>query len=220
MTTVLNESLSAAQDRIAKRQMMYQLDPVKLKRTLSEAGSMFQKLYRTPFEITEINNKVMDRDMLMRSDIEAGRTKLDGSVRSLFMIHKILFNGLYPHAGEMRELDLNKEGSQFASPDQLQSRLDKIDFKHDSLASIHVNLNNAHPFYEGNGRSTRVLMSVIAKERGIRLDWSVADKDAIREASIEGIKGNNTFMEALYDRISTSRDLSMNNDIDYTPSMG
>ena len=104
-----------------------------------------------------------------------------GTFRCLQQIHSYLFGGLYDFAGKMRTKTISKNGFVFADGDFLPQTLKAIDsmpdHDFDEIIDKYIEMNIAHPFMEGNGRSTRIWLDLLLKER-IRkcVDWSLLDK--------------------------------------------
>ena len=104
-----------------------------------------------------------------------------GTVKGLQQIHGYLFGGLYDFAGQIRTLNIAKGSFQFAAARFLLDTLKKIESmpesSFDEIANKYVEMNVAHPFMEGNGRSTRIWLDLILK-KNLRLcvDWSQIDK--------------------------------------------
>ena len=104
-----------------------------------------------------------------------------GTVKGLQQIHAYLFGGLYDFAGQIRTLNIAKGGFAFAPAMFLQDNLRLIEkMPEDTLESIvkkYVEMNVAHPFMEGNGRSTRIWLDLILKKNLKKCtDWSKIDK--------------------------------------------
>lgn len=104
-----------------------------------------------------------------------------GTICSLQQIHAYLFGGLYDFAGQIRTKTIWKDGTLFCRAEYLQENLSKIErmpeTTFDEIVDKYVEMNVAHPFMEGNGRSTRIWLDLIFKRR-LRLcvDWSKIDK--------------------------------------------
>jgi len=104
-----------------------------------------------------------------------------GTTKGLQDIHKYLFDGLYDFAGQIRKLNISKGGFRFANALYLEEILVKIEqmpennFK--EIVAKYVEMNIAHPFMEGNGRSIRIWLDMILKRR-IRkvVNWQYVDK--------------------------------------------
>ena len=83
-----------------------------------------------------------------------------GTTKGLQQIHAYLFQGLYPYAGQIREKNISKSGFRFANSLYLKDVLKAIDTMPEStfaqIIAKYVEMNIAHPFMEGNGRSTRI----------------------------------------------------------------
>ena len=110
------------------------------------------------------------------SEFEVGTTK------GLQDIHKFLFGDIYSFAGEIREVNLAKGNFRFASSIYLKDILSSIDaMSEDSFEDIvkkYIEMNIAHPFREGNGRSTRIWLDMILKNKiGKVIDWSQINKE-------------------------------------------
>ena len=110
------------------------------------------------------------------NEIEIGTTK------GLCDIHKFLFGDIYPFAGNIREVNLAKGNFRFAAAMYLKDALLKIDSMPETtfeeIIKKYVEMNIAHPFREGNGRSTRIWLDMILKKRiGKVIDWSKIDKE-------------------------------------------
>ena len=109
------------------------------------------------------------------SDIEVGTTN------GLKQIHAYLFGGLYDFAGQIRNLNISKGGFAFASVaylDQTLSNIEKMpENTVEEIVRKYVEMNVAHPFMEGNGRTTRIWLDLILKKNLSKcVDWSKIDK--------------------------------------------
>ena len=105
-----------------------------------------------------------------------------GKFATLQIIHKYLFEDIYDFAGEIRTVNMAKGNFRFAPLMYLQSALENIDkmpqSNFDEIVEKYVEMNIAHPFREGNGRSTRIWLDHILKnEIGKVVDWSKVDKE-------------------------------------------
>lgn len=105
-----------------------------------------------------------------------------GKFSTLQAIHKYLFEDIYDFAGELRTVNIAKGNFRFASLLYLQAALESIDkmpqASFDEIIEKYVEMNIAHPFREGNGRSTRIWLDHILKnEIGKVIDWSKVDKE-------------------------------------------
>jgi cell filamentation protein len=104
-----------------------------------------------------------------------------GTVKGLQQIHGYLFGGLYDFAGQIRTLNIAKSGFQFAMARFLPETLKKIEEMPEStfneIADKYVEMNVAHPFMEGNGRSMRIWLDLILKKNlKLCVDWSKINK--------------------------------------------
>ena len=105
-----------------------------------------------------------------------------GKFATLQAIHKYLFEDIYNFAGELRAVNIAKGNFRFAPLMYLQAALENIDkmpqSNFDEIVEKYVEMNIAHPFREGNGRSTRIWLDHILKnEIGKVVDWSKVDKE-------------------------------------------
>ena len=129
-----------------------------------------------------------------------------GKFSSLAKIHKYLFDNIYPFAGEIRTVNIAKGSFRFAPVMYLESALEHIenmpqsDF--DEIIEKYVEMNAAHPFREGNGRSARIWLDLILKkEIGKVVDWSKVDKEdyllAMERSPIKNIEIKELLRNAL-----------------------
>jgi len=110
-----------------------------------------------------------------------------GTVKGLKQIHAYLFGGLYDFAGQIRQKNLSKGGFQFAVSHFLGDTLKHIESMPEAtledIVNKYVEMNIAHPFMEGNGRSTRIWLDLILKKRLQRcVDWSKIGKQDYLDA--------------------------------------
>ena len=110
-----------------------------------------------------------------------------GTVRGLQQIHAYIFDSLYDFAGQIRTKNISKGGFAFANARFLSDNLKKIEQMPEStleeIVSKYVEMNIAHPFMEGNGRSTRIWIDLILKKNlSLCVDWSRIDKKAYLQA--------------------------------------
>lgn len=113
-----------------------------------------------------------------------------GTVKGLQQIHAYLFGGLYDFAGQIRTKTIAKGNTLFCLVEYLHDNLKTIEkmpeSTFDEIADKYVEMNVAHPFMEGNGRSTRIWLDLIFKKRLAKcVDWSKIDKNEYLNAMIE-----------------------------------
>lgn len=134
-----------------------------------------------------------------------------GTIASLTAIHKYLFGEIYPFAGEVRNVNIAKGNFRFASAVYLKEALDNIEkmpqSDYDEIIEKYVEMNIAHPFREGNGRSTRIWLDLILKkELGQVIDWSRVDKEdylsAMERSPVKDIEIKHILKQALTNRIN------------------
>lgn len=140
-----------------------------------------------------------------------------GKFVTLQAIHKYLFEDIYDFAGEIRTVNMAKGNFRFAPLMYLQAALENIDkmpqSNFDEIVEKYVEMNIAHPFREGNGRSTRIWLDHILKnEIGKVVDWSKVDKEdyllAMERSPIKDVEIKVLLKGALTDEIN-SREVYM-----------
>lgn len=140
-----------------------------------------------------------------------------GKFATLQVIHKYLFEDIYDFAGKIRTHNIAKGSFRFAPVMYLNAALENIDkmpqSNFDEIIEKYVEMNIAHPFREGNGRSTRIWLDhMLKKEIGKVVDWSKVDKDdyllAMERSPIKDIEIKHLLKNALTDEID-SRDVYM-----------
>lgn len=146
-----------------------------------------------------------------------------GTTKSLQQIHAYIFGGLYDFAGQIRQKNISKGGFQFAVSHFLGNTLKYIEGMpentFDEIVDKYIEMNIAHPFMEGNGRSTRIWLDLIFKKRLKRcVDWSrINKKDYLRamiKSSLENAELKTLLQNALTDQIN-DRELFLKG-IDYS----
>ena len=140
-----------------------------------------------------------------------------GTFAGLAAIHKYLFEGIYDFSGELRTVNIAKGNFRFAPLTYLQAARDNIDKMpqsiFDEIVEKYVEMNIAHPFRDGNGRSTRIWLDHILKnEIGKVVDWSKVDKEdyllAMERSPIKDVEIKVLLKGALTDEIN-SREVYM-----------
>ena len=115
-----------------------------------------------------------------------------GTLKCLQQIHAYIFGGMYDFAGQIRTKNISKGGFTFANcmhfPDTLQVIERMAETTFDEIMDKYVEMNVAHPFMEGNGRSTRIWMDLMLK-RSLRrcVDWSRIEKNEYLAAMRESV---------------------------------
>lgn len=120
----------------------------------------------------------------------------------LCRIHRFIFEDIYPFAGKLRREQIGKAGTLFYPPNLIDRELTKIcayiqqercfeeshiDSLIDRLAYVMAELNVIHPFREGNGRTIREFIRLMALHHGYVLNWGLVEKDALLDASIASV---------------------------------
>ena len=140
-----------------------------------------------------------------------------GKFSTLQVIHKYMFEDIYDFAGKIRTVNIAKGNFRFAPLMYIEAALENIDkmpqLNFDEIVEKYVEMNIAHPFREGNGRSTRIWLDHILKnEIGKVVDWSKVDKEdyilAMERSPIKDIEIKHLLKSALTDEID-SREVYM-----------
>jgi len=146
-----------------------------------------------------------------------------GTTKGLQQIHAYLFGGLYDFAGQIRQKNISKGGFQFAMSRYLGDTLRQIDAMpettFDEIVSKYVEMNIAHPFMEGNGRTTRIWLDLMLKKRLKKcVDWSKISKadymNAMAKSPAESSVLKSLLQQALTTKIN-DREMFMKG-IDYS----
>ena len=146
-----------------------------------------------------------------------------GTVKALQQIHAYLFGGLYDFAGKIRNKTIAKGDTLFCLAEHLHSFLKTVEAMpentFDEIVDKYVEMNAAHPFMEGNGRSTRIWLDLIFKKRlGLCVDWSKIDKweylDAMIASHLDSTRIHDLLKPALTNKIN-DREIFMKG-IDYS----
>ena len=143
---------------------------------------------------------------------DSGRldTLAPGTWAALAEIHRFLFEDIYEFAGKLRNVNLAKGSFRFAPLMYLAASLENIEkmpqSTFDEIVEKYVEMNIAHPFREGNGRSTRIWLDLIfKKELGMVVDWSLVDKEdyllAMEHSPIRDVEIKHLLKAAMTDRI-------------------
>ncbi len=134
-----------------------------------------------------------------------------GTVNGLQQIHAYLFGGLYDFAGQIRQVNISKGGFTFAPAAFLHQTLANIELmpegNFDEIVDKYVEMNVAHPFREGNGRTTRIWLDLILKKRlGMCVDWSRIDKYAYLSAMERSVVSTAAIKDLLRDALTDKVD--------------
>lgn len=134
-----------------------------------------------------------------------------GTFDSLAKIHKFLFSEIYDFAGKIRTVNISKGNFRFAPVIYLKTSLQNIEnmpqTTFDEIIEKYVEMNIAHPFREGNGRSTRIwLDQILKKELHMVIDWSKVDKEdylmAMERSPVKDIEIKHILKQSLTNKIN------------------
>ena len=134
-----------------------------------------------------------------------------GTFASLAKIHQFLFDELYDFAGQVRDVNIAKGNFRFAPVIYLQAALENIDKmpqkSFDDIIAKYVEMNVAHPFREGTGRSARIWLDLmLKKELNLVVDWSKVNKEdyllAMERSPIKDLEIKHLLKDALTDKVN------------------
>ena len=154
---------------------------------------------------------LFEKDILLKADL--------GTFKSLQVIHKYLFQDCFETAGLVRKHDIRKGDTLFCKAMYLEDNLKTVSsMKEDTFEDIiekYVEMNMMHPFYEGNGRATRIWLDfLLIKRLGKCVDWKNIDKEdylsAMRRSVINSLELRTLLGDNLTDNIN-NRDLYISN---------
>lgn len=170
-----------------------------------------------PSELARVEEKLSKQKALALFESGMLDTLEVGTFKGLSDIHRYLFSEIYDFAGELRTVNLAKGGFRFAPLMYLEAALANLEkmpqSTYEEIIEKYVEMNVAHPFREGNGRSTRIWLDVmLKKELGLVVDWSRVDKNdyllAMERSPIKDTEIKVLLKQALTDRIH-DRDVYM-----------
>lgn len=162
----------------------------------------------------DIEEKTTKKKALELFDNKILETLETGTFETLKYIHKFLFDEIYDFAGEIRNENIAKGSFRFTPVMYLNPTLENIDKMPqntlDEIIEKYVEMNIAHPFREGNGRSTRIWLDLILKKELKKVvDWNKIDKEdyllAMERSPIKDIEIKVLIRDALTDKITDRR---------------
>lgn len=174
-------------------------------------------------ELARVEERISKKKAALLFESGYLHTLQAGTLDSLLEIHRYLFDEIYDFAGKIRQVNITKGNFRFAPVMYLRAALDHIEkmpqSTFDEIVEKYVEMNVAHPFREGNGRSTRIWLDLILKqELNMVVDWSKIDKDdyllAMERSPIKDIEIKHLLKGALTDKIN-DREVYMKG-IDYS----
>ena len=164
-----------------------------------------------PIELAKEEEKITKKKALALWETKLLDNFEVGTFKGLAQIHQYLFEEIYEFAGKMRTQNISKSNFRFASAMYLSEALKKIDqmpqSNFEEIIEKYVEMNIAHPFREGNGRSTRIWLDMILKKEIQRvIDWSKVNKEdyllAMERSPIKNTEIKFILKEALTDKIN------------------
>lgn len=162
-------------------------------------------------ELARIEEKMSKKKALELFETGYLDTLEVGTFEALKQIHKYLFSEIYVFAGEIRKVNIAKGNFRFASLEYLEEAIKKIEkmpqSTYEEIIEKYVEMNIAHPFREGNGRSTRIWLDIILKKEINKvIDWSKVDKNeyllAMERSPIKDLEIKELLKQALTDKIN------------------
>lgn len=160
-------------------------------------------------ELARIEEKISKKKAVELFESNELKKYRAGTFEMLAFIHRYLFSEIYDFAGKMREVNLAKGNFRFAPVMYLKAAVENVEkmpqSTFDEIVEKYVEMNIAHPFREGNGRSTRIWLDLILKKELNRvIDWSLVDKDdyllAMERSPIRDIEIKHVLRQALTDK--------------------
>lgn len=158
---------------------------------------------KSDIELSKMEEKITKLKALQIYDIFKFN---DGTFKDLSLIHEYLFSDIYEFAGKLRTVNISKGNFRFAASIYLEDILAKIDMmpdnNFDDIINKYVEMNIAHPFREGNGRSTRIWLDMLLKNSLSKvIDWSKVNKEdyllAMERSPIKSLEIKVLLKEAL-----------------------
>lgn len=173
---------------------------------------LYNKLGITePAELARVEEKISKQKAVSLFENDLLENFEVGTFEGLSAIHKYLFEDIYEFAGKLRTVNISKGNFRFAPVMYLQAALDNIDQMpqsiFDEIIEKYVEMNVAHPFREGNGRSTRIWLDcILKKELKQVIDWEKVDKEdyilAMERSPVKDIEIKFLLKSALTDKIN------------------
>lgn len=165
----------------------------------------------TNSELANVEEKISKKKALKLFENDILKNLPTGKFKTLAKIHEYLFEDIYEIAGKVRTVNISKGNFRFAPLIYLNEALENIDkmpqSTFDEIISKYVEMNVAHPFREGNGRSTRIwLDDILKKELNKVVDWSKVDKEdyllAMERSPVKDLEIKVLLSNALTDKIN------------------
>lgn len=165
----------------------------------------------TSSELANVEEKISKKKALELFENDILKNLPTGKFKTLAKIHEYLFEDIYEFAGKVRTVNISKGNFRFAPLIYLNEALENIDkmpqSTFDEIISKYVEMNVAHPFREGNGRSTRIwLDDILKKELNKVVDWSKVDKEdyllAMERSPVKDLEIKVLLGNALTDKIN------------------
>ena len=162
-------------------------------------------------ELSKVEEKISKKKALELFGNEILDEYTVGSFKQLAAIHEYLFSDIYEFAGKIRTVNIAKGNFRFAPVMYLEASLENIEkmpqSTFDEIVEKYVEMNIAHPFREGNGRSTRIWLDLLLKkELHLVVDWSHVDKEdyllAMERSPIRDIEIKHVLKQALTDKVA------------------
>lgn len=158
--------------------------------------------------------KTAEEEITLIKQMELLKNPIGGNFTKahLMNIHKFIFEDIYSFAGKIRREQISKADTMFYPPNLIDRELDKVFAKikeknmiresdkekaFDNLAYVMAELNIIHPFREGNGRSIREFIRLMAKRMGYDINWGNIDREELLSASIQSVYDHKILVDVL-----------------------
>lgn len=162
-------------------------------------------------ELSKVEEKISKKKALELFENEILDAYTVGSFKQLATIHEYLFSDIYEFAGKIRTVNIAKGNFRFAPVMYLETSLENVEkmpqSTFDEIVEKYVEMNIAHPFREGNGRSTRIWLDLLLKkELHLVVDWSHVDKEdyllTMERSPIRDTEIKHVLKQALTDKVT------------------
>ena len=153
-------------------------------------------------ELARVEEKISKTKAIALFESGALDTFEVGTFKGLSAIHKYLFDEIYDFAGKIRTVNIAKGNFRFAPVMYLEAALEHVgkmpQKTFDEIIEKYVEMNVAHPFREGNGRTQRLFLSQLVRAAGYELNFSEVDVDLLMLATIQSAQGITDLLQQIF----------------------